>query len=145
MTASGVADPAAREFLRKADPILARVIDEHPGFRPRAWMDDLPPLGAFGTLIFQVIGRQLSVVSTRAIVSRIEELFGRRMPTPAELLATDPKALRSAGLSARKDATIRALAQRFADGRLSDDGLAGMTDDDVEAALTEVPASGRGR
>src|SRR6266542_6412819 len=46
MTASGVADPAAREFLPKADPILARVIDAHPGFRPRAWMDDLPPLDA---------------------------------------------------------------------------------------------------
>jgi DNA-3-methyladenine glycosylase II len=79
MTASGVADPAAREFLRKADPILARVIDAHPGLRPRAWMDDLPPLDAFGTLIFQVVGQQLSVASTRAIVYGIEELFcGRR-------------------------------------------------------------------
>ncbi len=112
MTASGVADPAAREFLPKADPILARVIDAHPGFRPRAWMDDLPPLDAFGTLIFQVVGQQLSVASTRAIVSRIEELFGGRMPTPAELLATDPQVLLSAGLAARKGATIRALAER---------------------------------
>src|SRR5712675_1561648 len=103
----------AREFLREADPILARVIDAHPGFRPRAWIDDLPPLDAFGTLIFQVVGQQLSVASTRAIVSRIEELFGGRMPTPAELLATDPQVLRSAGLSARKGATIRALAERF--------------------------------
>src|SRR3954447_22678445 len=142
MTASVVADPVAREFLRKADPILAPVIDAHPGFRPRAWMDDLPPLDAFGTLIFQVVGQQLSVASTRAIVARIEELFGGRMPTPAELLATDPRALRSAGLSARKGATIRALAERFVDGRLSDDALAGMTDEDVEAALTEVPGIG---
>jgi DNA-3-methyladenine glycosylase II len=142
MTVSGIADPTAREFLRKADPILARVIDAHPGFRPRAWMDDLPPLDAFGTLIFQVVGQQLSVASTRAIVSRIEARFGGRMPTPAELLATDPQVLRTAGLSARKGATIRALAERFVDGRLSDDALAGMTDDDVEAALTEVPGIG---
>jgi DNA-3-methyladenine glycosylase II len=142
MTASGVADPTAREFLRKADPILARVIDAHPGYRPRAWMDDLPPLDAFGTLIFQVVGQQLSVASTRAIVSRIEELFGGRMPPPAELLASDPQVLRSAGLSARKAATIRALAERFVDGRLSDEGLAGMTDEDVETALTEVPGIG---
>jgi len=142
MTASGVADPVAREFLRKADSVLARVIDEHPGFRPRAWMDDLPALDAFGTLIFQVVGQQLSVASTRAIVSRIEELFGGRMPTPAELLATDPQALRTAGLSARKGATIRALAERFVDERLSDEALARMSDVEVEEALTEVPGIG---
>jgi DNA-3-methyladenine glycosylase II len=37
---------------------------------------------------------------------------------------------------------LRALAERFVDGRLSDAGLAGMTDDEVEAALTEVPGIG---
>jgi DNA-3-methyladenine glycosylase II len=137
-----VADRKAREFLRKADPVLGRVIEAHPGFRPRAWMDDLPPLDAFGTLIFQVVGQQLSVAATRAIVARIEAQFGGPMPTPAELLATDPQVLRSAGLSARKVTTLRELAERFADGRLSDKGLAGMTDDEVEAALTEVPGIG---
>jgi DNA-3-methyladenine glycosylase II len=137
-----IADRKAREFLRKADPVLGRVIDARPGFRPRAWLDDLPQLDAFGTLIFQVVGQQLSVAATRAIVSRIEELFGGRMPTPAELLAADSQLLRTAGLSARKAATTRALAERFVDGRLSDDALAGMTDEDVEAALTEVPGIG---
>jgi DNA-3-methyladenine glycosylase II len=137
-----VADRKARDFLRKADPVLARVIEAHPGFRPRAWMDNLPRLDAFGTLIFQVVGQQLSVAATRTIVSRIEEHFGGRLPTPAEVLAADPQVLRSAGLSARKGATVRALAERFADGRLSDEGLAGMADDEVEAALTEVPGIG---
>jgi DNA-3-methyladenine glycosylase II len=137
-----VADRKARDFLRKADPVLARVIEAHPGFRPRAWMDDLPRLDAFGTLIFQVVGQQLSVAATRTIVSRIEEHFGGRLPTPAEVLAADPQVLRAAGLSARKGATLRALAERFADGRLSDEGLAGMADDEVEAALTEVPGIG---
>jgi DNA-3-methyladenine glycosylase II len=139
---AAVADPDAREFLRKADPVLARLIDARPGFRPRAWMDALPPLDAFGTLIFQVVGQQLSVAATRTIVSRIEERFGGRLPTSAELLAADPQVLRSAGLSARKGATLRALAERFVDGRLSDDALARMTDDEVEAALTEVPGIG---
>jgi DNA-3-methyladenine glycosylase II len=139
---AAVADPDAREFLRKADPVLARLIDARRGFRPRAWMDALPPLDAFGTLIFQVVGQQLSVAATRTIVSRIEERFGGRLPTSAELLAADPQVLRSAGLSARKGATLRALAERFVDGRLSDDALARMTDDEVEAALTEVPGIG---
>ena len=137
-----VADRKAREFLRKADPVLGAVIDAHPGFRPRAWMDDLPPLDAFGTLVFQVVGQQLSVAATRTIVARIEERFGGRLPTPAEALAAYPQVFRAAGLSARKGATIRALAERFGDGRLSDEGLAGMTDAEVEAALTEVPGIG---
>jgi DNA-3-methyladenine glycosylase II len=137
-----LADRKAREFLRKADPVLRRVIDAHPDFRPRAWLDNLPRLDAFGTLIFEVVGQQLSVAATRTIVSRIEERFGGRLPTPAEVLAADPQVLRSAGLSARKGATIRALAERFVEGRLSDKALARMTDEEVEAALTEVPGIG---
>jgi DNA-3-methyladenine glycosylase II len=48
---AALADPEAREFLRKADPVLARLIDARPDFRPRAWMDELPPLDAFGTCL----------------------------------------------------------------------------------------------
>jgi DNA-3-methyladenine glycosylase II len=139
---AGLADRKAREFLRRADPVLAIVIDAHPTFRPRAWLDELPPLDAFGTLIFQVVGQQLSVAATRTIVSRIEDRFDRRLPSPAELLASDPQVLRAAGLSARKGATLRALAERFVDGRLSDAALERMTDEEVEAALTEVPGIG---
>ncbi len=139
---AALADRKAREFLRKADPVLAGIIDAHPAFRPRAWIDELPPLDGFRTLIFQVVGQQLSVAATRAIVSRIEERFGGRLPSPAEVLAADPQVLRAAGLSARKGATLRALAERFVDGRLSDTALERMTDDEVEAALTEVPGIG---
>ena len=122
--------------------MLAQLIDARPDFRPRAWMDELPPLDAFATLVFQVVGQQLSVAATRTIVSRIEERFGGRLPKPDELLAADPQVLRSAGLSARKGATLREVAERFVDGRLSDDALARMTDDEVEAALTDVPGIG---
>jgi DNA-3-methyladenine glycosylase II len=137
-----VASRKAREFLRNADPVLAKLIDTRPGFRPRAWMDELPVLDAFGTLVFQVAGQQLSVAATRAIVSRLEENFGGHMPTAAELLAADPEVLRASGFSYRKGATLRALAERFVDGRLSDEALARMTDDEVETALTEVPGIG---
>jgi len=142
VTGAALADRKARAFLRKADPILGRIIDARPDFRPRAWLDELPPLDAFGTLIFQVAGQQLSVRATRAIVSRIEEHFGGRLPSPAELLAADPDVLRASGLSARKGETLRALAERFVDGRVSDEALSKMTDEDVEAVLTEVPGIG---
>jgi DNA-3-methyladenine glycosylase II len=137
-----VADAKARTVLRQADPVLGRIIDAHPGFRPRAWMDELPPLDAFGTLIFQVAGQQLSVASTRAIISHLQDHFGGHMPAPAELLAADPKVLRESGFSVRKGQTLRALAERFVDGRLSDEAFAAMTDEEIEAALTEVPGIG---
>ena len=140
--AAAVADPEAREFLRKADPVLARLIDAHPDFHPRAWLDELPPLDAFGTLVFQVIGQQLSVRATRAILGRLEQRFAGRLPSPAELLAVDPQVLRDSGMSARKGTTLRALAERFVDGRLRDEALVGMTDDEIEAALTAVPGIG---
>src|SRR6478736_5574644 len=142
MPAAAVADPKAREFLRRADPILRGLIDARPDFHPRAWLDELPPLDAFGTLIFQVAGQQLSVRATRTILSRLEAHFGGRLPSPEELLATDPQVIRDSGLSFRKGATIRALAERFVDGRLSYEAFAHMTDDEVEATLTEVPGIG---
>jgi DNA-3-methyladenine glycosylase II len=139
---AALADPEAREFLRKADPVLARLIDARPDFRPRAWLAELPPLDAFGTLVFQVAGQQLSVASTRAIVSHLQQRFGGHMPSAAELLAADPHVLRESGFSARKGETIRALAERFVDGRLSDEALSRMSDEEVEATLTQVPGIG---
>jgi len=141
MTAA-LGDPQAVKHLRKADPVLAKLIDSRPDFRPRAWMDELPPFDAFGTLVFSVAGQQLSVASTRAIIRHLEEHFGGHMPSAAELLAADPQVLRESGFSTRKGQTLRALAERFVDGRLSDDALAEMSDEEVEAALTEVPGIG---
>ena len=132
------ADPKATEFLRNADPVMARLIDVHPDFRPRAWLDELPPLDAFGTLVFQVLGQQLSVTATRAILSRLVENFGGRLPSPAELLRADAQVLRGSGMSARKVATLWAIAERFVDGRLSEEVLAEMSDAEVDAVLTEV-------
>jgi len=139
---AAVADPTAREFLRRADPILGELIDARPDFRPRAWLDELPPLDAFGTLIFQVIGQQLSVNATRTILARLEQRFGGHLPSPRELLAVDPQELRASGMSNRKGATLRGIAERFVDGRLSDESLAHMSDAEIEAALTEIPGVG---
>jgi DNA-3-methyladenine glycosylase II len=139
---AAIADEEARAFLRSADPVLARVIDAHPDFRPRAWIDELPGLDGFGTLIFQVAGQQLSVRATRTILARLAEHFGGHLPSAAELLAADPGVTRASGLSARKGATLHALAERFADGRLSDEAFSKMSDEEVERTLTEVSGIG---
>lgn len=70
--AAALADPTAIAHLQKADPVLAQLIDARPDLRPRSWLQELPPLDAFGTLIFQVVGQRLSVSATRTILSRIE-------------------------------------------------------------------------
>jgi len=142
MTTADPADPVGRDFLRTADPTLAKIIDERPDFRPRGWTAELPRLDAFGTLIFQVLGQQLSVAATRTILARLEGTFGGQLPSPEELLAADPQVLRASGMSNRKAATLRAVAERFVDGRLSDEAFAKMSDAEVEAALTEIPGIG---
>ena len=132
----------ARSYLRGADPVLARLIDDRPDFDPRAWMTQLPPMDLYGALLFQVTGQQLSVAATRRTLARIEALFGGHLPSPAELLAVDPGQLREAGLSWRKIATLRDVAGRLADGRLDAGVLAGLPDDELIAALTAVPGIG---
>jgi DNA-3-methyladenine glycosylase II len=122
--------------------VLARLVDARPDFDPRAWLAELPQLDAFGALVFQVAGQQLSLTATRAILRRLQERFGGRLPTPAELLAADPHDIRRAGLSRRKVETLRALAERFVDGRLDPDELRRLSDEDVEARLTTVPGVG---
>jgi len=132
----------ARSHLRAADPVLARLIDDRPDFDPRAWMTQLPPMDLYGALLFQVTGQQLSVPATRRTLARIQALFGGRLPSPAEMLETDPGKFREAGLSWRKVSTLRDLAARLSDGRLSLDVLSGLPDDELMAELTAIPGIG---
>jgi DNA-3-methyladenine glycosylase II len=131
-----------RTHLRKADPVLARLIDARPTFDPQGWMAELPEMDLFGALLFQVTGQQLSVAATRRTLGRIELLFGGRLPSPAELLSVPQDVLRQAGLSWRKVATLRELAEQLSDGRLDPDMLSNLPDDEVVAALTTIPGIG---
>src|SRR6516225_284724 len=132
----------ARSYLREADPVMAQLIDDRPDFDPRAWMYQLPPMDLFGALLFQVTGQQLSVAATRRTMARIQALFGGHLPALAELLAVDPGQLRQAGLSWRKISTLRDLAGRLTDGRLDQDVLSALPDDDLLAELTAIPGIG---
>jgi DNA-3-methyladenine glycosylase II len=131
-----------RSYLRNADPVLAGLIDERPDFDPEAWRAQLPPMDLFGALLFQVIGQQLSVAATRTILGRIQAPFGGRLPAPAELLALDAAKLREAGLSWRKIGTLRDLAERLTDGRLDQEVLSTLPDDELMAELTVIPGIG---
>ena len=132
----------ARSHLRNADPVLARLVDERPEFDPRAWIAELPPMDLYGALLFQVTGQQLSVAATRRTLTRIEALFAGHLPSPGELLGVDPGKLREAGLSWRKIGTLRDLAERLSDGRLNQDVLRSLPDDELMEVLTAIPGIG---
>ena len=144
MTSADGADllEKARRQLRQADPVLARLIADRPDFDPRRWMTELPPMDLFGALLFQIAGQQLSVAATRRILARIQARFGGRLPSAADVLATDPAQFREAGLSWRKVSTLRDLAGRLSDGRLDPEVLAALPDDELIALLTEIPGIG---
>jgi DNA-3-methyladenine glycosylase II len=133
----------ARSYLRDADPVLARLIDERPAFDPQASRRArLPAMDLFGALLFQIVGQQLSVLATRRILGRIEALFDGRLPTPAELPGIDPGKLREAGLSWRKISTLRDLAERLTDGRLDQETLSSLPNDELITQLTAIPGIG---
>jgi DNA-3-methyladenine glycosylase II len=129
-------------WLREADPVLARVIDEHPAFDPDAWLRRLPTLDLFGALVFQVIGQQISVAAASAIFARLLERFGGRAPDPDGLALLNPESLRELGLSRQKANTVLNLAQRFRDGRLSEPELRNLPDEEAIRQLTSVKGVG---
>jgi len=132
----------ARGHLSAADPVLARLIGEQPGFDPRAWLAELPAMDFFGAVLFQVAGQQLSVRATRRTLDRVQDLFGGSLPAADRLLAADPAGLRRAGLSWRKIATLRDVAERLTDGRLDAEAIGRLDDEEIIALLTEIPGIG---
>jgi DNA-3-methyladenine glycosylase II len=133
---------SGREVLRAADPRIAELVDAEPALDPDLLFDGLPS-DLWGALVLQVIGQQLSLASAAAILGRLNALHGGRMPTPAELLATDADRLRGIGMSRAKAAYLHDLAARLEDGRLDLDRLSTLDDDAARDLLTQVKGVGR--
>ena len=133
---------AAVEELRAADPIMAGLIDACGVLSspPRKRAD---PEEHYGALLHAVVNQQLSVKAGAAIYGRLTGRFGGRTPTPEQLLADDPEALRlAAGLSRSKVGFMRSLAEHILSGELELDRLDTLSDDDVMAELVAVKGIG---
>lgn len=135
-------DESAVEHLRAADPALRDIIDrlgpEGLG-DPRAGR----PTDHYGALVRSIVGQQLSTIAARAIYGRLVARFGGRTPTPAEVLADDPEALRvAAGLSRAKVTFLRSLAEHVVNGSLDLSHLDDLPDDAVIAELVAVKGLG---
>jgi DNA-3-methyladenine glycosylase II len=103
-----------------------------------------PPLWArrpgFSTLVRIILEQQVSLRSATAAYARLQALAGR--VTPARVAAIGERDLRAAGLTRQKAAYCRGVANAIVAGGLDLGGLDGLPDDDVRAALIELPGIG---
>jgi DNA-3-methyladenine glycosylase II len=131
-------DPAAaRRHLMRADPVLREIVK-------RAGPLELEPRGTpYVSLVRAILYQQLAGAAAAAIERRFLELYGGKVPAAAELATATDEFLRTAGISRQKAAYFRDIGAHFADGKLSDRGLARASDDDVIAAVTAIKGVGR--
>jgi DNA-3-methyladenine glycosylase II len=123
-------------------PAHGRPDQADPTLDPDAVLDGWPT-ELRDALVFNVVGQQLSVAATGAILGRLSASRDGRLPTPAELLATEADALRRIGPSRAKTVYLRDLAERLVDGRLDLERLRKLDDDTARAELMRVKGVGR--
>ncbi len=96
----------------------------------------------YRALLRSILYQQLAGAAAASIERRFCALFGGRYPMPAVLLASDDETLRSAGLSRQKLRAMRAVAEAFGAGGLSNRRITRMSDEAVIEAVTEVHGIG---
>ena len=132
----------ALEALRVADPVMRGLVDAH-GAIDIAERRRGRPTDPYGALVRSIVGQQLSTKAARSIYERLSALFDGHTPTPTELLAVDPEAIRAAGLSRPKIGYLRDLASRVLDGELELERLPELSDEQVSTQLTAVKGVGQ--
>lgn len=99
----------------------------------------------FESLARAIAYQQLHDKAADSILRRFVALFpGRRFPSPAEVLATDVRAIRKAGFSRAKVVALRDLAAKALDGTVPTGAAIRRLDDEaVIERLTAVRGIGR--
>jgi DNA-3-methyladenine glycosylase II len=124
-------------YLKKRDPVLARIINSTGPIQFKLDIDHYEAI--VGSIIFQ----QLAGSAARAILNRFKQLYGGRLPSPSQYLSTNPRRLRSSGLSPQKISYIKDLAERLLDGRLDLKRLETLSDEEAMRELDAVRGIGR--
>jgi DNA-3-methyladenine glycosylase II len=129
----------AAVLLAERDPVLARLVAETglPKVSP-------PQESHFGALVRAIVYQQLAGAAARAIHGRLIAALGGEV-TPERVLALSTEALRHAGLSGNKTASLQDLAAKVLDGTvvLDSQGLRRESDDDMVARLSTVRGIGK--
>ena len=129
---------AATGEVARLDPALAVVIERAGPARLRT----RDPDGPFGALVRAIAYQQLAGKAAAAIHGRFRALVPGPL-TPEAVLALPEEALRGAGLSGAKTASVRDLASKAASGELAIARLSRLSDDEIVARLSTVRGIGR--
>ena len=131
----------AIEHLRRADPVLARIIKEIGPCRLRPDREQSP----FEALIEAVCHQQLTGKAAQTILGRVKALHAHRpFPTPDDLLATPDDTLRIAGLSRAKIAAVKDIAAKTLSGVVPDPKVLERLDDaEIIERLTTIRGVGQ--
>jgi DNA-3-methyladenine glycosylase II len=133
-----VSPRAAARLLAERDPVLARLVAEAglPTF-------PVPKESHFGTLVRAITYQQLAGNAARAIHGRLVAALGGDV-APERLLGLPEEALREAGLSRAKIASLRDLSAKVLDGTvvLGPRQLGRLSDGEIAARLTSVRGIG---
>ncbi|HWB93477.1 MAG TPA: hypothetical protein VG605_16565 [Puia sp.] len=94
-------------------------------------------------LISSIMSQQLSTKVADTIRQRFLAIYGNRIPTPAEVLATPFERLRSIGLSNAKTSYVHNVAKFAVDEGMDHRKLGKMDNEEVIAYLTRIKGVGR--
>jgi DNA-3-methyladenine glycosylase II len=125
----------ALDHLAAADDDLARAVRLVGAPPPRR----RPP--GFASLLWIIVGQQLSTASANAIWGRLGD--SADAVTPQGFLRLSDERLRAVGFSRPKMVYGRDLAAAVVDGRLDIEALSRLSDDEAIAALTALRGLGR--
>jgi DNA-3-methyladenine glycosylase II len=129
---------AAIDEVAARDPVLARLVARVGPIRHRP----RDPDGPFNALVRAIVYQQLAGRAAQAIYGRVRAAVGD-VVTPQTLSAVPDEALRAAGLSANKLASLRDLAAKVADGTVVLTRSSRRSDDELIARLVTVRGIGR--
>ncbi|MBI5853668.1 MAG: DNA-3-methyladenine glycosylase 2 family protein [Nitrospirae bacterium] len=129
------------KHLSKVDPVMRRVIRQVGPFTLKPRVGRSP----FESLARAIAYQQLHEKAAASILKRFIALFpGRRFPRPEALLAIDTDAIRRAGFSRAKVATLRDLAAKALDGTVpSGRVVRALEDEAIIERLIAVRGIGR--
>ncbi len=130
-------DPDATAHVAAADPAVAAFVARAGQFAPRHGDGD-----AVASLARAIVFQQLATPAAAAIHRRFVEALGGSV-TAAAIPATEPDALRAAGLSRAKAASLLDLAAKTADGTVPLAGVERLADEEIVDRLTAVRGIGR--
>lgn len=104
-----------------------------------------PRRSPFESLVRAVAHQQLNGIAAETILRRFRALFpGKRFPRPADLALVSDDALRAAGFSRAKIASLRDIAEKTLSGIIpTSRTVAEMSDEEIITRLTRVRGVGR--